>query len=130
MSTRCLLNRVAALPVVLPPIEKDSLLPISMSNYTAAIVVAVALASTAVMAQDTQPSIAWNAETGQAVLTNGQLELVIETKAGINPRSLRDVKTGQVYADRDYAWSLNGVVGFPRTDIAPVVAMNRTARSQ
>lgn len=124
MSTRCLLNRVAALPVILPPIEKDSLPPISKSNYTAAIVVAVALASTVVMAEDAQPTIAWNAETGQAVLTNGQLELVIETKSGINPRSLRDVKTGQVYADREYAWSLNGVVGFPKTDIAPVIAIS------
>lgn len=41
---------------------------------------------------------------GRLVITNGPLELTIETKAGLNPRSLRDVRTGAVFADRDYSW--------------------------
>jgi acetyl esterase/lipase len=51
-----------------------------------------------------QPSITWNAASGRAVLTNGRLELIVETKSGINPCSLRDVKSGRVYADGDYSW--------------------------
>ena len=50
------------------------------------------------------PRIAWSADTGQAVLTAGRLELVVERKAGINARSLRDLKAGRVYADQDYCW--------------------------
>ncbi len=51
-----------------------------------------------------QPIIVWNADQGQAVVMNGSLELIVETKAGLNPRSLRDVQGGAVYADRDYSW--------------------------
>jgi hypothetical protein len=51
-----------------------------------------------------QPSITWNAASGRAVLTNGRLELIVETKSGINPCSLRDLKSGRVYADGDYSW--------------------------
>jgi hypothetical protein len=72
-----------------------------------------------------QAKIGWNAESGQAVLTNGQLELVVETKSGINARSLRDVKTGQVFADRDYAWNLGGTVGLPKLEAAPVISSGK-----
>ena len=34
-----------------------------------------------------QPSIRWDADTGRAVLSNGRLELVVETHAGINART-------------------------------------------
>jgi hypothetical protein len=68
------------------------------------------------------PSIAWDPGTGRAVLTNGSMELVVETKAGLNARSLRDVKTGQAYADRDYAWSLGNDAAFPKLEGAPAVA--------
>ena len=58
-----------------------------------------------------EPKIAWNAETGQAALTTGGVELVVETKDGINAKSLRDTKSGQVFADRDYEWQGGG---FPK----------------
>jgi hypothetical protein len=51
-----------------------------------------------------QPNIEWNAETGQARLTTGGLELLVETKVGLNPRSLKNLQTGDAYADRDYSW--------------------------
>jgi hypothetical protein len=72
--------------------------------------------------QDKQPSITWNADTGRAVLTNGRLELVVETNAGVNARSLRDVVSGQVYADRDYVWQSGGKLGFPKMEGAPETA--------
>jgi hypothetical protein len=66
-------------------------------------------------------NIVWNSDGRQAVLSNGRLELVVDTKSGINARSLRDTTSGQVYADRDYAWSNSGVPGFPKMDGAPVI---------
>ncbi len=71
---------------------------------------------------DTQPSITWNAAIGRAVLTNGRLELVVETRSGINARSLCDAGSGQTYADRDYAWICGGKPGFPKMDAAPTIA--------
>jgi hypothetical protein len=71
---------------------------------------------------DAQPNIAWNADTGRAVLTSGRLELIVETKSGVNACSLRDVVSGQVYADRDYVWSIGGTVGLLKMDGNPVVA--------
>ena len=41
---------------------------------------------------------------GRLLLASGRLELVIETKSGINPCSLHDRKSGRVYADGDYSW--------------------------
>jgi hypothetical protein len=64
-------------------------------------------------------SIAWNANSGQATLTNGRLELVVETQSGVNARSLRDLKNGQVYADRDYAWSGGRS---PKMESTPMIA--------
>jgi hypothetical protein len=69
-----------------------------------------------------KPKIIRKAESGQVVLTNGRLELIVDTVKGLNARSLRDVRTGQVYADRDYIWE--GVVQtgeFPKVEKAPVV---------
>jgi hypothetical protein len=40
----------------------------------------------------------------QFVLTSGRLQLVIKTRSPSNPCSLRDLKSGRVYADGDYAW--------------------------
>jgi hypothetical protein len=68
---------------------------------------------------DTQPNIDWNAAIGRAVLTNGPLELVVEASSGINARSLRDVVSGQVYADRDYVWQSGGKLGFPKLNGLP-----------
>jgi hypothetical protein len=53
---------------------------------------------------DASPNLVWNAESGQALLTTGDLELRVETKKGLNACSLKNVKTGEVFADRDYAW--------------------------
>jgi hypothetical protein len=39
------------------------------------------------------------------VLTNGRLEIEVATADGLNPRLLRDAKSGRVYADGKYAWS-------------------------
>lgn len=66
----------------------------------------------------TTPTVQWNAESGRAVLTNGRIELVIETKNGLNPNSLRDLRTGQAFADRDYSWP-GGV--FPKLQGPPKV---------
>jgi alpha-galactosidase len=75
----------------------------------------VAKASTVV---NEKPSIAWNAKSGIAVLTNGGLELTVETKSGLNPCSLRDLKSGYIYADQDYAWPDGG---FPKSEKPPVI---------
>ena len=95
------------------------------SCATAIVAAAVALLADVGRAEikSDPPKISWNAESGQAVLTNGQVELVVETKSGINARSLRDVKTGQVYADRDYAWNLGGTVGLPKMEAAPEISI-------
>ncbi len=67
-------------------------------------------------------SITWNSTNGQVAVVSGRLELVVETKSGLNARSLRDLKSGQVYADRDYAWP-GGV--FPTLAKTPVIASDR-----
>jgi hypothetical protein len=64
-----------------------------------------------------EPGITWEPDIGRAVLTSGRLELIVETKSGVNACSLRDLKTGQVYADGDYHWRGGG---FPRMEAAPV----------
>ena len=50
------------------------------------------------------PAAKLDSQSGRVVLTNGRLELVIETRPIINPCSLRDLKSGRVYADGNYAW--------------------------
>jgi hypothetical protein len=67
------------------------------------------------------PALTWNPDCGKAVLSNGRLELVVETKSGVNARSLRDLKSGRALADRDYAWSGGE---FPKMETAPAI-MNR-----
>jgi len=54
------------------------------------------------------PTIAWGAESGQARIANGRLELFVETGPGLNARSLRDLKGGAVSSDRDYCWPGGG----------------------
>jgi hypothetical protein len=51
-----------------------------------------------------QPSARFDPITQKATLTNGRLELVIDAKEGINPCSLRDLKSGRGFADADYSW--------------------------
>jgi hypothetical protein len=50
------------------------------------------------------PSMKLDPATQRMVLTSGRLELVIEMKKGVNPCSLRDLRSGRVYADGPYAW--------------------------
>ena len=49
-------------------------------------------------------AIQFDTDTEQVRILNGRLELVVETQQGLNANSLRDVKTGRVYADADYVW--------------------------
>jgi hypothetical protein len=50
------------------------------------------------------PNLAWHRDTGRIMLASGRLELIVETKSGINARSLRDRESGQVHTDSDYVW--------------------------
>jgi hypothetical protein len=97
----------------------------SMQQRIATLAVAVAvcmgLAFTTTTVSAEQPSIVWDSDTGQAILTNGRMELIVETKAGLNPRSLRDAETGQRYADRDYLWSMAGSSALPKIEDAPII---------
>jgi hypothetical protein len=51
-----------------------------------------------------EPTLTWIAENGQARITTGDLELLVETQKGLNPCSLKNAKTGEIFADRDYVW--------------------------
>ena len=51
-----------------------------------------------------RPNIQWDVDNGRAVLTNGRLELIVETRPGLNAHSLRDWTSGAVHADRHYSW--------------------------
>ena len=91
------------------------------TSWFAVAIFGVAFLTAAVQAEAAntgEPNIVWNSETGQAVLTSGGLELVIETKAGLNARSLRDTKSGQVFADRDYEWPRGE---FPKMETHPEI---------
>jgi hypothetical protein len=62
------------------------------------------------------PQAEYNSSAGQVSLSNGRLQLLVETRAGLNPRSLVDTVSGRVYADADYAWPgsmLPALVGEP-----------------
>ena len=67
-----------------------------------AAVLAAALAPLSAMAA--KPIARFNQRTGEVTLTNGRLELRIETRQGLNPRQLRDLKSGRLLADADYIW--------------------------
>ena len=67
---------------------------------------------------NTKAVIQWNEQTGKALLTNGRLELVVETKNGLNAKSLRDLVSGRAYADADYVWPGGK---FPKLWSKPVV---------
>ncbi|HTQ09162.1 MAG TPA: hypothetical protein VMI31_03740, partial [Fimbriimonadaceae bacterium] len=58
----------------------------------------------AAVASQAGTKIEWDGSTGRAVVQSGRLELIVETKNGLNARSLRDTVSGQVYADCDYVW--------------------------
>lgn len=78
--------------------------------------VALVLANAASAAS---PSANYDEPTGQVVLRNGPLELSVATRPGLNPRSLRDLASGRVYADADYVWP-NGA--FPELVKAPTIS--------
>jgi hypothetical protein len=97
---------------------------ISTMTWIAAVLPGMTLLFLAARAAETtepnapaKPAVVWDAGSGRAVLTNGPLELTVETKPGLNARSLRNVKTGQVYADGDYYWEGGA---FPKVEGAPV----------
>jgi len=58
-------------------------------------------------------------KTGQVILRSGRLELIVETKDGLNPGSLRDLKSGRIYADADYRW--HGI-DRPEIDQSPIIS--------
>lgn len=66
------------------------------------------------------PSVRQDSDTGHVILTNGRLKLTIGTKPGLNAHSLRDLKTGRVYADQDYVWDWPGAE-FPQLEGTPVI---------
>ena len=51
-----------------------------------------------------KPTVSYDESSGQVKITNGRLELIVDTAKGINPHGLRDIKGGRVYADADYGW--------------------------
>jgi hypothetical protein len=51
-----------------------------------------------------KPIVKLVSQPDRLVLTSGRLELVVKTRSPSNPCSLRDLKSGRVYADGDYSW--------------------------
>ena len=51
-----------------------------------------------------QSTVKMSSGPDRIVLTNGRLELVIKTRFPSNPCSLRNLKSGRIYADGDYSW--------------------------
>lgn len=51
---------------------------------------------------DCYPS--YDRHSGEVTIRNGRLELIVQTKSGLNPNRMRDVQTGRTYADSDYIW--------------------------
>lgn len=49
-------------------------------------------------------SVGYERASRQVRLTNGRIELLIDTRSGLNPNSLRDTKSGRVFADASYVW--------------------------
>ncbi len=72
-------------------------------------------------------SVTRDGATGQVRLTSGRLELVVDTRNGLNPNVLRDRVTGASYADSDYVWPGGGMpemTGAPRIDASrPMVEL-------
>ncbi len=48
--------------------------------------------------------VKWDQSKQIAIIKSGALELRVETANGINPSSLKNLKTGEVYADKAYIW--------------------------
>ncbi len=69
-----------------------------------ALLAVLPIAAQATEAPTMQPVVSWNRRTGQAILTTGRLELIVDTNAGLNAHALRDRQTGRVYADGEYVW--------------------------
>ncbi|HEY1764703.1 MAG TPA: hypothetical protein VGF85_07245 [Opitutaceae bacterium] len=62
------------------------------------------------------PALSIDAQNGIVTMVSGRMELTIGTQGGLNPRRLRDLKSGRLYADLDYAWPGGR---FPQLSAAP-----------
>ncbi len=51
-----------------------------------------------------ESKISYDSASGQVLIDSGRLELLVDTKQGLNAKSLRDTQSGRVYADGDYVW--------------------------
>ena len=96
---------------------------ISSAMILVAAVMGAALAVAAAEARE--PRIAWDHPAGRIVMSNGQLELTVDTASGLNPKLLRDPKSGRVYADRDYCWPGGE---FPKMQGDPVIEEDKDGR--
>lgn len=95
---------------------------------TLACVLVAASASNEAVALDVRSgaTIAYDRSSGLVTLQNGRLELVIETRNGLNPNALRDKLTGRLYADTDYVWP-GGVT--PKLVGAPKIVRKASGRA-
>ena len=50
------------------------------------------------------PEVKFDDTTGRLTIANAALELVVETRERLNPRSLRSVASGRLFADDDYVY--------------------------
>jgi hypothetical protein len=87
--------------------------------------VALALAAWPAGAK-TAPSVALDAPSGRVTLVSGRLELTIDTRHGLNPLGLRDLRSGRMYSDLDYKWPGGQR---PRLDSAPTIVVEAGAAS-
>jgi hypothetical protein len=55
-----------------------------------------------------EAAVSYDQASGRVQLTNGRLELRVETRNGLNPTTLRDTRAGTAYADSDYVWPGGG----------------------
>ena len=82
-----------------------ALIPSVSASWCAALVFVATMASSfghCILAAN--PTAKLDLTTHRVVLTSGRLELTIDLRGGANPCSLRDLKSGRVYADGDYVW--------------------------
>jgi hypothetical protein len=63
--------------------------------------------------------ITFDEDTGAVTISDGVLEVLVETRSGLNPRRFRNVRTGAVYADADYVYGSGDER--PRVTAAPEI---------
>ena len=69
----------------------------------AGLVAALSLEAAGYAAPD-ESGVGIHVAANQMLLTNGRLELTVDTSHGLNPCRLRDVTANHLYADADYVW--------------------------